>query len=143
VSTPEPADAAGRALVELVAELDVVVAELTRARERALELREQRQEGRSWYDIVTKEDRPLIVEQISNAMASLSTVGGQWRREQAAALSAENVSINRIAALYGVTRQRVSALLRDHHGGIPHPQHDRHDADADEDQRDGRMPLGG
>jgi hypothetical protein len=115
VSTPEPGGAADRALVELVAELDVVVAELTRARERALELREQRQEGRSWYDIVSKEDRPLIVEQISNAMASLSTVGGQWRREQAAALSAENVSINRIASLYGVTRQRVSALLRDHH----------------------------
>jgi hypothetical protein len=115
VSTPEAGDAAGRALVELVAELDVVVAELTRARERARELQEQRHEGRSWYDIVSREDRPLIVEQISNAMASLSTVGGQWRREQAAALSAEKVSINRIASLYGVTRQRVSALLRDHH----------------------------
>ena len=119
MSTPEPGDAAGRALVELVAELDVVVAELTRARERALELQEQRQEGRSWYEIVTKEDRPRIVEQISNAMASLSTVGGKWRREQAAALSAENVSINRIASLYGVTRQRVSALLRDHHAVPP------------------------
>jgi hypothetical protein len=116
VSTAEPGDAAGRALVQLVDELEVVVAELTRARARALELQEQRREGRSWYDIVSAEDRPLIVEQISNAMASLSTAGGQWRRAQAAALSAEDVSINRIAALYGVTRQRVSALLRDHHG---------------------------
>jgi hypothetical protein len=114
VSTAEPADAAGRALVQLVDELDVVVSELCKARERALELQEQRREGRSWYDIVSTEERPLIVEQISSAMASLATVGGQWRREQAAALSAEDVSINRIAALYGVTRQRVSALLRDH-----------------------------
>jgi hypothetical protein len=118
VTTAPPGDAAGKALVELVDELDVVVAELTRARARALELQEQRREGRSWYEIVSTEDRPLIVEQISNAMSSLATVGGQWRREQAAALSAEDVSINRIAALYGVTRQRVSALLRDHHGAI-------------------------
>jgi hypothetical protein len=114
VSTAEPLDAAGKALVELVDELDVVVAELSRARDRAKELQEQRLEGRSWYEIVSSEDRPLIVEQISSAMASLSSAGGLWRREQAAALSAENVSINRIAALYGVTRQRVSALLRDH-----------------------------
>src|SRR5690349_23257147 len=71
VSTAEPGDAAGRALVQLVDELEVVVAELTRARTRALELQEQRREGRSWYDIVSGEDRPLIVEQISNAMASL------------------------------------------------------------------------
>jgi hypothetical protein len=114
VSTAEPGDAAGRALVQLVGELDVVVAELSRARVRALELQEQRGEGMSWYDIVSGEERPLIVEQISSAMSSLATAGGQWRREQAAALSAEGVSIYRIAALYGVTRQRVSALLRDH-----------------------------
>jgi hypothetical protein len=114
VSTEAPGDAAGRALAELVDELDVVVSELTRARTRALELQEQRRAGHSWHEIVSAEQRPLIVEQISNAMSSLSTAGGQWRREQAAALSAENVSINRIAALYGVTRQRVSALLRGH-----------------------------
>jgi hypothetical protein len=115
VSRPGPDDAADRALVALVAEIDVVVAELERARERALQLQEERRRGRSWEEIVVAEERPLIVEQISSAMASLSTVGGQWRREQAAALSAEDVRINRIAALYGVTRQRVSALLRDHH----------------------------
>ena len=34
-------------------------------------------------------------------------------REQAAALQAEHISINRIAALFGVTRQRISALLRE------------------------------
>lgn len=118
MSTEDPADPAGRALVELVRELEVVVDELTLARTRALELQEQRRAGRTWYDIVSSEDRPLIVEQISSAMASLSRVGGQWRREQAAALSAEHVSINRIAALYGVTRQRVSALLRDHGASV-------------------------
>ena len=34
-------------------------------------------------------------------------------RDRARALQDEQVSINRIAALFGVTRQRISALLRD------------------------------
>jgi hypothetical protein len=111
---PEPLEGgADAALALLIDSLGSVVDELTLARERARTLSEQRAEGRDWYDIVSAEDRPLIVEQISSAMASLSTVGSQWRREQAGALAAENVSINRIAALYGVTRQRVSALLRE------------------------------
>jgi hypothetical protein len=111
---PEPLEGgADAALTLLIDALGSVVDELTVARERALVLCEQRAEGRDWYDIVSSEDRPLIVEQVSSALASLSTVGSQWRREQAAALSAENVSINKIAALYGVTRQRVSALLRE------------------------------
>ncbi len=105
-------DSADAALDRLIEELGSVVDELTRARERARELQQQRAQGRGWYDIVSSEERPLIVEQVTSAMASLATVGGQWRREQAAALAAEDVSINRIAALYGVTRQRVSALLR-------------------------------
>ena len=110
---PEPVEGgADAALAVLIDELGAVVDELALARDRARTLSAQRAEGRDWYDIVSSEDRPLIVEQISSAMASLATAGSQWRREQAAALAAENVSINRIAALYGVTRQRVSALLR-------------------------------
>ena len=105
-------DGADAALAQLVQALGQVADELRFAQRRALELQEQRAQGRKWYDIVSGEERPLIVEQVSSAMASLSTVGSQWRREQATALAAEDVSINRIAALYGVTRQRVSAILR-------------------------------
>jgi hypothetical protein len=112
VGSPEPDDAAGRALLALVAEIGVVIAELEQARERAHELLEQRRRGMSWQEIVSAEERPLIVEQVSSAMASLAGAGGHWRRTQAQALRDEDVSINRIAALYGVTRQRVSALLR-------------------------------
>jgi hypothetical protein len=112
VEARPPRDSADAALGRLIEELGSVVDELTLARGRARELQQQRAQGRAWYDIVSSEERPLIVEQVTSAMASLATVGGQWRREQAAALAAEDVSINRIAALYGVTRQRVSALLR-------------------------------
>ena len=101
------------ALDTLLAELERCAAELTRARARAEELLEQRSTGRPWADIVGAEERPLIVESISDVLGSMATAGHDWRREQANALQAEGVSINRIAAMFGVTRQRISALLRE------------------------------
>jgi hypothetical protein len=111
-STLSP-DVAARALTDLVTELDRCVDELVQSRARAEVLLRRRQAGEPWLEIVTSESRPLIVERISIVLASLSAAGHTWRREQAAALQAEEISINRIAALFGVTRQRISALLRD------------------------------
>ncbi|MGY1622617.1 hypothetical protein ACI789_10530 [Geodermatophilus sp. SYSU D00965] len=108
-----PGDTAVEALRTLVTELDTCIDQLNSARDRAEQLLEERGAGRRWLDIVTEERRPLVVEQISSVMATLATAGGTWRREQAHALQSEQVSINRIAALFGVTRQRISALLRD------------------------------
>ncbi|MGY1641079.1 hypothetical protein ACI782_08085 [Geodermatophilus sp. SYSU D00703] len=112
-----PRDTAVEALSALVTALDSCIVQLSSARERAEQLLEERRSGRRWLDIVTEERRPLVVEQISSVMATLATAGGTWRREQAAALQSEQVSINRIAALFGVTRQRISALLRDRVAG--------------------------
>ena len=106
-------EASTDALADLVIELDRCVEELTQARTRAEHLLRERRSGRAWLDIVTGEERPLVVERISTVLASLATVGHTWRREQAAALQREDVSINRIAALFGVTRQRISALLKE------------------------------
>jgi HEAT repeat protein len=106
-------DPAFRALTELVTVLDTCMTELSGARARAEKLLAERQNGRAWLDVVTAESRPLVVEQISSVMSSLASAGGAWRREQAHALASEQVSINRIAAMFGVTRQRISALLRE------------------------------
>ena len=106
----EPATAA---LAALVTELDACIARLHHARDRAARLLQHRRTGGAWLDIVTAESRPLVVESISAVMASLATAGHAWRREQARALHDEQVSINRIAALFGVTRQRISALPRE------------------------------
>ena len=106
-------DPAVRALEDLVTELDACIAELQHARARSSSLLEKRRSGRPWLEIVTSEARPLVVESISTVLGSLATAGHAWRREQASALQAEDVSINRIAALFGVTRQRISALLRE------------------------------
>ncbi len=115
----EHAEVAVQALEDLVAVLDGCMADLGHARDRAERLLHHRREGRSWLDIVTSEPRPLVVESISSVMAALATAGGAWRREEARALQAEHVSINRIAGLFGVTRQRISALLRERDDAQP------------------------
>ncbi|RBY92989.1 hypothetical protein [Blastococcus sp. TF02A-30] len=106
-------DPAADALAHLVAEIDRSVAELERARHRAERLLHERGTGRPWLDVVTAESRPLVVESVSAVLAGLAGAGHGWRREQALALQREAVSINRIAALFGVTRQRISALLKE------------------------------
>ena len=106
-------DPATAALEALVAELEDCMGRLAHARDRAERLLEHRQGGGAWLDVVTAENRPLVVESISAVMSSLATAGHAWRQEQARALHDEGVSINRIAALFGVTRQRISALLRE------------------------------
>ena len=110
---PDTGDPAESALTALLGELDRCIAQLEHARRRAERLLEHRREDRPWLEVVTEESRPLVVESISSVMSSLATVGHAWRREQARALHDEAVSINRIAALFGVTRQRISALLRE------------------------------
>ena len=110
---PDASDAAEQALAELVIELDACIAELQRARIRSEKLLAQRRAGSPWIEVVTTEAKPLVVESISTVLGSLATAGHAWRREQASALQGEQVSINRIAALFGVTRQRISALLRE------------------------------
>lgn len=123
-AAPTPAgDVAERALQSLVDEIDRCVDELMQARGRAENLLRERRSGRAWLDIVTSEARPLIVERISTVLGSLSAAGHVWRREQAAALQAEDVSINRIAAFFGVTRQRISTLLKERAGDrtVPSP----------------------
>ena len=110
------------ALEALVTELQTCIRQLEHAHERAQLLLDQRREGRSWQEIVRTENRPLIVENISSVLASLTSAGHVFRREQARALHDEDVSINRIAAMFGVTRQRISALLRDAGNGDEVPR---------------------
>jgi len=73
--------------------------------------RRLRVQGRSWREIITREDRPRLVERVSAVLARLSGTGSRLRRAQARALRAEGLTVDQIAELFGVTRQRISALL--------------------------------
>ena len=106
-------DHATAALRELDRALQASIAELTSARARVETVLAARAAGATWRDIVSNEQRPLVVESVTNVLDQLSAVGSRFRRAQAQALHREGLSMERVAGLFGVTRQRVSALLRD------------------------------
>jgi hypothetical protein len=74
-------------------------------------LRDQLEHGTPIGDIVTEEERPLIVELVTTNMQALESWGSLLRRAEAEALRAEGFTQQQIAELFGVTRQRISALL--------------------------------
>ncbi len=110
--TEGPDDVAVEALAALIAQLADTTDQLRAAAERAHELVELRAEGRTWHEIVSAEERPLIVERITRALDDLGAAGSHFRREEALALQREGVSITDISKLFGVTRQRVSTLVQ-------------------------------
>ncbi|WP_337062918.1 hypothetical protein [Kineococcus sp. G2] len=73
---------------------------------------QHRAAGAPYARILAGKQRPLIVELLSSAARTLSDAGGRYRREQAQALADEGLHVEEIAHLFGVTRQRVSALLK-------------------------------
>jgi transcriptional regulator with XRE-family HTH domain len=112
----ELGDAAIDALEALDAALERSSSELQAAHKRVRELLDARGVGQSWREIVEAEERPLVVESLSTVLDELSVVGSKFRRTETQALYAEGLSMERIANLFGVTRQRVSALLRERNG---------------------------
>ena len=108
---------------ELLEALDNLVAGLrennlrnTEAIQRAEEIRRERAAGKQWSEIVTGE-QPLIVELLTRNLQELTTAGSRLRRLEARALHDEGLSMERIGQLFGVTRQRISELLRQHDRG--------------------------
>lgn len=79
---------------------------------RARTLRRGLESGDSVAELVTAEPSPRMVELLSTNMSMLETAGAEFRAATAMALRAEGLTIEAIAGLFGVTRQRISALLR-------------------------------
>lgn len=104
-----------RLLAALAAMEFAAAANAERSREveqRAADMRAGLEAGRTVLDIVEAEPSPRTVELLSLNMAILETVGAELRAAQAAALRDEGLTLTAIAELFGVSRQRVSALVR-------------------------------
>jgi DNA-directed RNA polymerase sigma subunit (sigma70/sigma32) len=90
------------------------------------ELRAADADGRELRDIVSCEDPPLIVQLLTESAQLLDSYGSRLRRAEARALHREGMTMDEIAHLFGVTRQRISALLREgagpHAAGEPRPE---------------------
>jgi DNA invertase Pin-like site-specific DNA recombinase len=79
---------------------------------KAEEMRQMRRSGRAWPEIVSAEQRPRLTELLSATLRLLSDKGVLFRRALARAMHAEGMSIEQIARQFGVSRQRISNLLR-------------------------------
>jgi hypothetical protein len=100
-------------LEELVAALEQNARRFRDIEVRAAALERGRRDGLAYRDIVPSEERPLIVQLLTESIESLHAVGSSFRRAEAKALHNEGATMEQIAEMFGVTRQRVSSLLRE------------------------------
>ena len=84
----------------------------TQIKKRIAQLRRLRARGASYAEIVSITDGPLIVQLLTESSKALDTSGANVRRAEARALYAEGLTMEHIAEQFGVTRQRVSILLK-------------------------------
>lgn len=103
-------------LVDLLDELELAAAEnVERGRliqNRLHEIREALTAGESVNEAMSHESEPRAVEMISTNLAMLEDVGSKYRAGLALALREDGVTIEAIGSLFGVSRQRISALLK-------------------------------
>jgi ParB-like chromosome segregation protein Spo0J len=84
-------------------------------KKRIAQIRRGRAKGASYTELVSNNDSPLIVQLLTESSIALDTGGADVRRAEARALYAEGLTMEQIAERFGVTRQRVSTLLRRAH----------------------------
>jgi hypothetical protein len=104
-------DSAVEALRALVKVLNANEERSQYVRGRAAEIEALLDQGYTWQQVLSTEERPLIVDVLGQSMALLNEVGGRFRREEARCLIAEGVKEQEIADLLGVTVDHVQAML--------------------------------
>jgi hypothetical protein len=101
--------------LEALTALEKVLADNARRasliKKRIAQLRRSRARDVPYAELVGREQGPLIVQLLTEGSAALDTAGANVRRAEAEALYAEGLTMEQIAESFGVTRQRVSALL--------------------------------
>jgi DNA-directed RNA polymerase specialized sigma24 family protein len=111
-------DAFLRALDGLEAALEENARRSKEMKRRIAQVRRKRSRGATWTDIVSAETPPLIVQLVTDSSRALDEHGGRVRRTEVLALYDEGMTMEQIAEKFGVTRQRVSSLLREARGDV-------------------------
>jgi transposase-like protein len=99
-------------LMFLVSAIEEVTAMSDQIAEKAEAIRQARRRGESYGAIAVAEEPPRVVAMVSRMIDLLTDAGSQFRRAYARALYEEGATMDQIAERFGVSRQRVSALLR-------------------------------
>src|SRR3954454_22962906 len=106
-------DAFLRALADLEAALEDNQERTKAMKRRIAQIRRQRDKGGTWSSIVSAEAPPLVVQLVTESSRALDEHGARVRRTEVLALHDEGMTMEQIAEKFGVTRQRVSSLLRE------------------------------
>ena len=106
-------DPFGQALVDLNRVLDANLERLALIKLRIAEIQRQHSDGLSYTEIVEAAAPPLLVQLVTESKQMLDGLGARVRRAEALVLYDEGMTMEAIAERFGVTRQRVSALLRE------------------------------
>jgi DNA-directed RNA polymerase specialized sigma24 family protein len=109
VAGDDPVDDALRDLVEM---LDANLERIDLIKRRVAEIQRQHMDGRSYTEIVKAAKPPLLVQLITQNKQALDEHSARVRRAEALVLHQEGMTMEEIAERFGVTRQRVSTLLR-------------------------------
>jgi uncharacterized protein YjcR len=102
-----------RALEALDQALKQNIVRAQRMQQRIEELEDACAGSRAIREIVPEEETPLLVQLLTESAGTLHEHGSRVRRTEARTLYAEGLTMEQIARLFGVTRQRVSVLLRE------------------------------
>ncbi len=108
-----PDDEALACLSDLAASSGELYHQLSQFSQRLATTKGRHRPEASYAQMMPLENRLAMMEQISTAIKALVREGSRFRRLEARALYAEGLTMAQLATVFGVSRQRVSALLRD------------------------------
>jgi hypothetical protein len=100
------------ALRDLERALEDTVRHVELMKARTQEILESAAAGHPLRDSVPLEQRPVLVQLLTQTTELLQSYGNRVRITEAKALYSEGMTMDQIARLFGVSRQRVSTLLR-------------------------------
>lgn len=116
---PSPAERTAAALRELASGLRETSERLLLLAARADALAQHVASDVPLGDAMAREERPLIITQVTEITDRLHDVGGAVRRAEAHQLRSEGYTQEGIAEVFGVSRQRAAALLKPPSGNKP------------------------
>jgi hypothetical protein len=99
------------ALNALTAALDAAIVDQQAMADEVLRMRRHRSWRGSWLSTFPPPGEPNLVSLSTRALSSLGAATARVRTTLARALRAEGLTVREIAALFGVSHQRVSELL--------------------------------
>ena len=106
------------ALRDLEGALDETLESVELMKARTGQILRNAEAGHPLRDSVPVEQRPVLVQLLTQATELLQTYGNRVRKTEAKALYSEGMTMDQIARVFGVSRQRVSTLLRDRPPGV-------------------------